>query len=100
MGPNNHGMTGWGGVDGCNVGRGVLRGEEGGQKGVDGTQNFVYQKWPNKIVPTVKFIFPTMVTLVWRGGGFSGGGGAPPCGKKIKHRLDGSSGMTPEWIAV
>ena len=53
-------------------GEGVL--EKGGGSG---TQNFVYQKWPHKIFPTVNSVFPTMVTWVWRrgGGGSRGGGG-------------------------
>ena len=35
-----------------------------------GTQKFVYQKGPDKIFPIVNFVFfPTMVTLVWGGGG-------------------------------
>ena len=49
----------------------IKRGEGG--KGRSGTQNIVHQKWPNKFVPTANFVFPTMATLVGRGGG--GGGG-------------------------
>ena len=30
---------------------------------------FVYQKRPNQIFLPAKFVFPTMVALVWRGGG-------------------------------
>ena len=29
----------------------------------------MYDKWPNKIFPTVNFVFPTVLTLVWRWGG-------------------------------
>ena len=42
-----------------------------------GTQNFVYRKWPDQIFPIANFVFPIMVTLVWRGGGPGGGGGVP-----------------------
>ena len=29
-----------------------------GRGEVSGTQRFVYQKWPNHIIPTLKFVFP------------------------------------------
>ena len=48
----------------------------GGPGGGSGTQKSVYQKWPDKISPTINFrisVFPAMVTLVWRGGGGPGG---------------------------
>ena len=54
-------------------GQGFFRagGGEGGRG--FGTQNLVYQKWPDQIFPIV---FSTMVTLVWEGG--EGVLGEPP----------------------
>ena len=48
-----------------------LTGEE------SGTQEFVYQKWPDKIFPMVNFVLATMVTLVWGGGGGGSKGRCP-----------------------
>ena len=56
--------------------------------GGSGTQNFVYQKWPDKISPIVNFVFFQCDHFGLEEGGPGGGGGLnpPPCGKKIKHR--------------
>ena len=45
---------------------------------MSGTQNFAYQKWPDKIFPTGNCDFPTVVTLVWTGGRGGPGGVTPP----------------------
>ena len=37
------------------------------------TKKLCTQKWPDRIVPTVNFVFPAMVTLVWGHGGRGGG---------------------------
>ena len=58
----------------------MRREERGG--GGSGTQNFVYDKWPDQIFPMVHFGFATMVTLVWRGR-VPGGGGGYSCGSRL-----------------
>ena len=48
---------------------------------MSGTQNFVYQKWPNQIVPVVNFVSSHDGHFGLGGGGFrpgGGGGGYPP----------------------
>ena len=42
------------------------------------TQKRVYQKWPNNSFPTANLVFPTMVPLVWWGGGVRGRTPPPP----------------------
>ena len=49
----------------------MLEGEEGGGSG---TQKLVYQKWPDKIFPTVNFVFS-------RGGP---GEGTPPSSYSVR----------------
>ena len=39
-----------------------------------GTQKFVYQKWPDRIVPIVNLVFPPRSSL-WSGGGVPRGRG-------------------------
>ena len=70
--------------------KGGGRGEGGGS----GTQKTVYPKWPDQIFPIVKFrFFPTMVTLVWGGGGVST---TPP----YNQTEGGGVGTRPWWLAL
>ena len=53
--------------------QGVFCGVAGEGGGGVGRKN----KWPDMISPAVNFVFPSMVTLVWGGGGVVGEG-IPP----------------------